>query len=86
MTYYGPVKTINISTFKAKISEHLRSVRRGEKIIITDREHPIATVSPVEPEPEPIIQVPKGTLSFPKLSFKVSKDPLDFLMEDRSKR
>ncbi len=86
MTYYGLVKTINISTFKARISEYLRMVRRGERITITDREHPIATVAPVEPEPELVIHPPSEKLSFPKLSFKVTKDPLDFLLEDRAKR
>jgi len=80
------VKTINISTFKAKISEQLQRVRRGEKIIITDRDTPIATVSPFVKEPDLIIHAPKGKLSFPKLTFRVAQDPLDFLMEDRAKR
>jgi prevent-host-death family protein len=79
------VKTINISTFKARISEHLRRVRRGERITITDRDTPVASVVPVENEPDLVVHPPRGSLSFPKLSFRVSRDPLDFLMEDRSR-
>jgi len=32
------------------------------------------------------MQVPTEPLSFPELSFRVSKDPLDYLLEDRAKR
>jgi len=38
--------TITISFFKAHISEQLRKVRKGARIIISDRDTPIAEVVP----------------------------------------
>jgi len=80
------VKTINISTFKARISEQLRLVRKGERIVITDRDTPIAEVLPYEEKPDLVLRSPRGKLKFPRLSFRVARDPLDFLIEDRKKR
>jgi prevent-host-death family protein len=86
LTYYGLVKTINISTFKARISEQLKRVRKGERIVITDRDTPIAEVLPYEERPDLVLRSPRCKLKFPRLSFRVARDPLDFLIEDRKRR
>jgi prevent-host-death family protein len=86
LTYYGLVKTINISTFKARISEQLKLVRKGERIVITERDTPIAEVLPYEKKPDLVLRSPRGNLKFPRLSFQVARDPIDFLMEERKKR
>jgi len=39
---------LKIAAFKSRLSEHLRAVRRGNEIIIKDRETPIARVAPYE--------------------------------------
>ena len=42
------MQTSTISDFKAHLSERLRSVRSGERIIILDRDHPVAELRPFE--------------------------------------
>lgn len=37
---------VNISTIKSHLSSYLDQVRGGEKIVISDRNHPIAIISP----------------------------------------
>lgn len=39
-----------ISEFKARLSEYLASVRRGETIVVCDRKTPVARVLPPEAE------------------------------------
>ena len=39
------MRTVNIATLKAKLSEYLRMARTGETIRILDRHRPIATLS-----------------------------------------
>jgi prevent-host-death family protein len=41
------MKRIPISELKAKLSEHLDSVRAGEEVIVTDRGRPVARIAPV---------------------------------------
>lgn len=50
MTSYGhnmTMKQVRIAELKAKLSEHLRSVRNGETIAVFDRETPVAHIVPV---------------------------------------
>jgi len=47
------VKTeVKIAELKGKLSEYLRSVRRGNEIVIKDRETPIARIVPYESSPK----------------------------------
>jgi prevent-host-death family protein len=81
------METINISQFKAHISEELRRVRAGERITILDRDVPVAVVVPYrEKEEKLVIRSPKRPLIFTKSSFSVETDPLLYLMEERAKR
>jgi prevent-host-death family protein len=88
MTEIGLVKTITISYFKAHISEELRKVRKGARIIISDRETPIAEVIPFRTAPELLsVRQPQVTpFRAPHPEFKIDHDPLEYLMEDRQKR
>jgi prevent-host-death family protein len=45
--------TIGVREFKAKLSEQLRRVQAGERLVITDRGRPIATIGPVEATERP---------------------------------
>ncbi len=38
--------TIGIRELKARLSQYLKRVGQGERIIITDRGHPVAVISP----------------------------------------
>lgn len=42
------MKTTGIKDLKNRLSYYLREVKKGEKILITDRDQVIATISPVE--------------------------------------
>ena len=41
------MKTVRIAELKARLSEYLRAVRRGETIAVLDRETPVAQIVPV---------------------------------------
>jgi len=45
--YHIVMKQVRIAELKAKLSEYLRAVRRGETIAVLDRETPIAQIMPV---------------------------------------
>jgi prevent-host-death family protein len=42
------MKSVRIAELKARLSEYLRSVRRGRSLTITDRDTPIAQIVPYE--------------------------------------
>lgn len=81
------MKTINISQLKAHISEELRSVRRGERLVVLDRDIPIAQVIPYEaPGPTLVARAPKRLIEYRKLGISVAVDPLAVLMTERVSR
>lgn len=41
------MKEVRIAELKARLSEYLRAVRRGETIAVLDRETPVARIVPV---------------------------------------
>ena len=45
--YYVTMKSVRIADFKARLSEHLRYVRRGHGVTILDRDTPVAQVLPL---------------------------------------
>ena len=42
------MKSVRIAELKARLSEYLRSVRRGRILTVTDRDTPIAQIIPYE--------------------------------------
>ena len=88
MTEFGLMKTINISYFKAHLSEQLRKVRKGARIVISDRDAPIAEVVPYRSEEAKItIRAPKVMpFKAPRSSFRIDHDPSEYLEEERQKR
>ncbi len=44
------MKTVKIAELKARLSEHLRQVRRGRTLVVLDRDTPIARLVPYEEE------------------------------------
>jgi antitoxin (DNA-binding transcriptional repressor) of toxin-antitoxin stability system len=50
MTIYShhmTMRQVRIAELKARLSEHIRSVRNGETIAILDRETPVAHIVPI---------------------------------------
>lgn len=43
------VMKVSVSQFKARMGEHMRAVREGRQVTITDRGEPIATLVPALP-------------------------------------
>ena len=83
------MKTMTISAFKAHMSAELRKVRKGARLIILDRETPIAQVVPYSTGQAPALGVrPPSILPFTasRPSFRISHDPLEYLVEDRGRR
>ena len=44
------MRSVNIGDLKAKLSAHLRSVRKGEEVLICDRNRPVARIVPIHLE------------------------------------
>jgi prevent-host-death family protein len=46
LRYHAGMKTVNIGELKAKLSAHIRGVRRGEEVLVCDRNRPVARIVP----------------------------------------
>ncbi len=82
------MKTITISAFKAHLSEELRQIRKGAKLVICDRDIPIAEVLPYRPEQKGTVRVraPKlGPFTVPQTKIVIKHDPVEYLLEDRKR-
>ncbi len=82
------MKQVRIAELKAKLSEYLRAVRRGEIIAVLDRETPIAQIVPVRAvsalrirKPAPGTP-PPNRIPLPKPA-KLSIDVVQLLLEER---
>lgn len=54
----GHMRSVRIAEFKNRLSEYLRAVRRGQEIIIKDRDEPIARIVPFKAEPKKLELIP----------------------------
>lgn len=82
------MKTVRIAELKARLSEYLRAVRRGETIAVLDRETPVAQIVPIRDRTTLRIRKPApGALrpnQVPLLKpLKLAVDIVDVLMEER---
>ncbi len=87
--YLMVMKRVKIAALKARLSEHLRQVRRGETYTVMDRETPIARLLPYGAEVEPL-RVRKPLRRVPSLQdvrlpppLKLDVDPVALLLEER---
>lgn len=81
------VKGVRIAELKARLSEHLRSVRRGRTVTVLDRETPVARIIPYVADP---IELRRATrrvrdLAVPPPPSKPT-DSLAVLLDDRRRR
>jgi prevent-host-death family protein len=78
---------VRIADLKARLSEHLRSVRRGNTLTVLDRDTPVARIVPYSTQP---VEIRKATrrLRDLKLPPKPAKrtDSVTLLVEDRRRR
>jgi prevent-host-death family protein len=88
--YHVTMKKVRIAQFKARLSEYLRSVRKGHELTILDREQPVAYVTPIGPGGSRalVVREPIGTYLKPSdvplpPPLKLDVDPVALLLEDR---
>jgi prevent-host-death family protein len=80
---------VKIADLKAKLSQHLREVRRGRTITVMDRSTPIARIVPYQAESEPlVVRRPLGRtpgLKEVRLPppLKLRRDVVEFLLAER---
>jgi len=87
--YLVVMKRVKIAALKARLSEHLRQVRRGESYTVMDRETPVARLLPYGAEAEPL-RVRKPLRRVPSLQdvrlpppLKLDIDAVALLLEER---
>ena len=82
------MKQVRIAELKARLSEYLRAVRRGETIAVLDRDTPVAQIVPVRDRSALRIRKPTpGTpppnrVPLPKPA-KLDIDVVQLLLEER---
>jgi len=81
------MRGVGIADLKARLSEHLRSVRKGRSLTVLDRDTPVARIIPYEAE---TVEVRRATrrprdLGLPKPPSRVT-DSLAALLADRGRR
>lgn len=52
--YLMVMDTVRVADLKARLSEHLRAVRRGRTLTVLDRDTPIARIVPYDAEHRPL--------------------------------
>ena len=81
------MSAVRIADLKARLSEHLRSVRNGDTVIVLDRDTPIARIVPYTKQPLELRKA-KRRLRDLRLPAKPGKrtDSILLLLEDRRRR
>jgi prevent-host-death family protein len=84
------MKQVRIAELKARLSEYLRAVRRGETIFVLDRDTPIAQIVPIRErhmlrvrKPAPGTPPPNRIRRLKPL--KLDIDIVRILLEDRNR-
>jgi prevent-host-death family protein len=78
---------VRIADLKARLSEHLRSVRNGGTLTVLDRDTPVARIVPYAAQPLEIRKAQRRVRDL-KLPPKLAKrtDSVAVLLEDRRRR
>jgi prevent-host-death family protein len=83
------MRQVKLAELKAKLSEHIRAVRRGHEIVILDRETPVARLVPYRSDAARVI-IRSPAPSAPKLQevplpppANLDIDAVDVLLEER---
>ena len=79
---------VGIAELKAHFSEYLRRVKAGERIVVCDRETPVAELLPLEKELpiRPATRPASDVLKLKGVRTRISVDVEALLREDRDRR
>lgn len=84
------MKKVRIAELKAHLSEHLRAVRRGQELIVCDRDIPVARIVPYRAERKKLVVRPaRGTFKDFRFASSPPEHPSDIvadLLEQRKDR
>jgi prevent-host-death family protein len=85
--YHMVMRQVRIAELKARLSEYLRAVRRGETIAVLDRETPIAQIVPMRTSALRIRKPASGAPALNRVPLpraaKHSIDAVQLLLEER---
>ena len=88
--YLVTMKDVRIADLKARLSEHLRYVKRGESLTVLDRDTPVARIVPVHAVTSLKVREPlvTGRLQDVRLPapVRLKGDVLELLAEERGER
>jgi prevent-host-death family protein len=82
------MKQVRIADLKARLSEHLRAVRRGETIAVLDRDTPVAQIVPIHSRAALRVRKPAADapppnrVRLPKPA-RLTVDIVEILLEER---
>jgi len=78
------MKVINVTELKAHLSKYLRQASRGARIVVADRDEPVALLGPLQSEPgawhERLAHAGRlrlGTQQWSRLSVSPTRTPVD---------
>ena len=84
------MRRVNIADLKARLSEHLRYVKRGHSLTILDRDTPVATIVPVADAA--LLSIRQPATGTPRLRditmprpLKLTVDPVALLIAERER-
>jgi prevent-host-death family protein len=81
------MKTVRIADLKARLSEHLRAVRKGRSITVLDRDTPVARLVPYAREPLEVRRATRHVRDLPAPPpATTATDSVSLLLEDRRRR
>jgi prevent-host-death family protein len=81
------MKGVGIADLKARLSEHLKAVRKGRSLTVLDRDTPVARIVPYEQEGLEVRRATRSPRSLPlPKPLRGRTDSLAALLEDRGRR
>lgn len=85
--YNVVMKTVRIAELKSRLSQHLKSVRKGRTLTVLDRDTPVARIIPYAAEPIEVRRATRGLrdLKLPPAPASPT-DSLAVLLDDRRRR
>lgn len=85
--YNVVMTTVRIAELKSRLSQHLRSVRKGRTLTVLDRDTPVARIVPYAADP---LEIRRATRRWRDLEVPpppaTRTDSLAVLLEDRRRR
>lgn len=71
-------ETVGVGELRQNLSKHLRRVKRGERLVITDRNKPVATLAPLPVGEDPIARlIAEGRATAPLRPGPLEFNPVD---------